>query len=164
MAKLLFYTVYIIPFSLPKIKSQNFLYFFLTIVFGIQYNVIDIIMKGGKTVGNEEILSGLILELRRGSLVMLVLSQLKKPMYGYNLVQNLCEHNMPIEANTLYPLMRRLESQGLLSSEWETSGAKPRKYYSITESGRTVLAKIEHHWHTSVKNINLILEENENEK
>ena len=90
---------------------------------------------------------------------MLVLSQLKKPMYGYNLVKILEEASIPIEGNTLYPLMRRLESQGLLKSEWETDGAKPRKYYMITEDGTVVLEKIKKYWMELSSNISRLLEE-----
>ena len=61
----------------------------------------------------------MVLELRRGTLVMLVLSRLREPAYGYALVKSLADHGIPIEANTLYPLMRRLESQGLLESKWD---------------------------------------------
>ena len=113
---------------------------------------------------HNEIVSGLVLELRRGTLILLVLSQLKKPMYGYNLVKKLQENDISIEANTLYPLMRRLETQGLLKSEWETSEAKPRKYYSITEDGEIVLEKVTAHWKTFSKNIDRLLEDSQNEK
>lgn len=70
----------------------------------------------------DEIVSGLILEFRRGTLIMVVLAQLNKPMYGYSLVKELEGKGISIEGNTLYPLLRRLESQGLLKSEWETGG------------------------------------------
>ncbi len=106
----------------------------------------------------DEIVLGLIMELRRGTLILLVLSQLNQPMYGYNLVKVLEESGIDIEANTLYPLMRRLEAQGLLKSEWETSGAKPRKYYEITQLGQTVLEKVKTHWYNFSKNVNLLLE------
>ncbi len=95
---------------------------------------------------NEEIITGFLQELRRGTIVLAVLSQLKKEMYGYSLVQILGEKGMPVEANTLYPLLRRLESQGLLQSSWETSGAKPRKYYAITEQGKTVYELLMTQW------------------
>lgn len=107
----------------------------------------------------DEVVSGLIQEFRRGTLIMLVLSQLKKPMYGYNLVKILEEASIPIEGNTLYPLMRRLESRGLLKSEWETDGAKPRKYYMITEDGTVVLEKIKKYWMELSSNISRLLEE-----
>ena len=95
---------------------------------------------------NEEIITGFLQELRRGTIVLAVLSQLKTEMYGYSLVQILGEKGMPVEANTLYPLLRRLESQGLLQSSWETSGAKPRKYYAITEQGKTVYELLLTQW------------------
>ena len=76
----------------------------------------------------DEIVSGLILEFRRGTLIMVVLAQLNKPMYGYSLVKELEGKGISIEGNTLYPLLRRLESQGLLKSEWETEATKPKTY------------------------------------
>ena len=108
-------------------------------------------------MNHDEVVARLILEFRRGTLIMLVLSQLKTPMYGYNLVKILEDAGIPIEGNTLYPLMRRLESQGLLKSEWETEGAKPRKYYELTEDGAIVLEKIKEHWLTFSKSINKLL-------
>ena len=67
-------------------------------------------------------LTNLELELRRGTLVLSVLSQLAQPRYGYSLVQGLESKRVSIDPNTLYPLLRRLEKQGLLYSEWETGG------------------------------------------
>ena len=80
-------------------------------------------------------------------------------MYGYNLVKVLEDAEISIEGNTLYPLMRRLESQGLLKSEWETDGAKPRKYYVITEDGTIVFQKITEHWRKFSKSIEKLLSE-----
>lgn len=110
---------------------------------------------------HDEIISGLILELRRGTLILLVLNQLQKPKYGYNLVKELKEHDILIEANTLYPLMRRLESQGLLKSEWDTGEAKPRKYYSITEDGRIVLKRARENWTAFSGKVDSLLEKGE---
>lgn len=109
-------------------------------------------------MNHDEVAAGLIQEFRRGTLIMLVLSQLKEPMYGYNLVKVLEDADIPIEGNTLYPLMRRLESQGLLKSEWETEGAKPRKYYVITEDGRIVFEKVVAHWKKFSGSINNLLD------
>ena len=75
----------------------------------------------------KDLLSSLLLELRRGTQTISVLSQMKEPKYGYALVQSLEEKGVAIDPNTLYPLLRRLQNQGLLESKWETSGAKPRK-------------------------------------
>lgn len=106
----------------------------------------------------DETVSGLILELRRGTLILLVLSQLRKPMYGYSLVKKLNDNQIPIDANTLYPLMRRLEGQGLLMSEWDTGEAKPRKYYRITEDGLQVLEKTKAYYKTFSEYVDLLLE------
>mgnify|MGYP003295356964 FL=1 len=106
----------------------------------------------------EDTVSGLVLELRRGTLILLVLSQLREPMYGYSLVKKLNDHDVPMDANTLYPLMGRLESQGLLASQWDTSEAKPRKYYQITEDGLAVLEKTKAYWKTFSANVDSLLE------
>ncbi len=115
-------------------------------------------------MNTDEIVSGLILELRRGTLILLVLSRLEKPTYGYSLVSELEKGGIPVEANTLYPLMRRLESQGLLKSEWETGGSKPRKYYVLTEDGKEVLERMKTHWNAFSDNVRNILEGNIDEQ
>ena len=79
-----------------------------------------------------DVMASLALELRRGTLVLSVLSQLRESRYGYALVQSLEKQGVEIDPNTLYPLLRRLEKQGLLQSRWETGGSKPRKYYQRT--------------------------------
>ena len=106
----------------------------------------------------EEILSGLILELRRGSIVLAVLSQLQKPMYGYYLVNVMGKSGIAVEVNPLYPLLRRLESQGLLKSEWETSEAKPRKYYVLTEFGSEIYRVLKKHWNETVESMKRLME------
>jgi DNA-binding PadR family transcriptional regulator len=85
-------------------------------------------------------------ELRRGSLTLAVLGCLKEPHYGYALLQTLQSRGIDIEANTLYPLLRRLEGQGLLVSEWDTSESRPRKYYSVSEKGQTVYRELLMEW------------------
>lgn len=107
----------------------------------------------------EEILSGLVLEMRRGVIVLCVLGQLDEPMYGYSLISKLSKSNVAVEANTLYPLLRRLEGQGLLSSTWETSGSKPRKYYVTTELGAEVCRMLKKHWDNTVNGIEVLWEE-----
>lgn len=102
--------------------------------------------------------SGLVQELRRGTLILLVLSQLRQPMYGYSLVKKLNEFDIPMDANTLYPLMRRLEGQGLLKSEWDTTESKPRKYYRTTDEGMEVLEKTTVYWKTFSANVDTLLE------
>ncbi len=104
-----------------------------------------------------ELLSGLLLELRRGTTVLSVLCRLSAPTYGYSLVQDLSGNDIPMEANTLYPLLRRLEKQGLLKSEWETSGAKPRKYYMLTELGQEVYQQLRLEWDKMVTAMNHLM-------
>ena len=108
-------------------------------------------------MGHDDVVSSMVLELRRGTLVMLVLGQLREPAYGYALVKSLADHGIPIEANTLYPLMRRLESQGLLRSEWDNGGSKPRKYYRTTDEGLRVLHDVEAQWHALCGGVNALL-------
>jgi len=106
------------------------------------------------------IVDNLKLELRRGMLVLSVLSQLRTPKYGYSLVELLAAKGMPVEPGTLYPLLRRLESQKLLESTWETSGAKPRKYYTLSAGGRSALDLLAEEWRESTKHmIGLLREE-----
>ena len=86
-------------------------------------------------MSEKDLLQSFITELRRGSLTLAVLGLLKKPHYGYLLLQGMQDKGITIEANTLYPLLRRLESQGLLLSQWDTSESRPRKYYLISDYG-----------------------------
>lgn len=109
-------------------------------------------------------LTGLVLEMRRGVIVLCVLHELRQPVYGYHLVRQLTERGIPVEANTLYPLLRRLEGQGLLKSEWETGGPKPRKYYVATDTGKTVCAALKRHWDTIANGVHTLWEDAEFEK
>ena len=110
-------------------------------------------------MSKNEVISGFLLELRRGTVVLCVLSKLRQPAYGYNLVSDLAKSGVSIEANTLYPLLRRLEAQGLLESAWNTDTAKPRKYYATTDFGRDVLVELKAHWYNAVQGVNNILED-----
>jgi DNA-binding PadR family transcriptional regulator len=105
----------------------------------------------------DDTVSGLKQELRRGTLILLVLSQLRDDMYGYSLVKQLNDHDIPMDANTLYPLLRRLEGQGLLVSRWDTAESKPRKYYKITEDGLAVLEKTTAYWRNFSTNVEELL-------
>ena len=111
----------------------------------------------------QELVSGFLLELRRGTVILCVLAKLKEPTYGYSLISSLAHTGITIEANTLYPLLRRLESQGLLRSEWNTEGAKPRKYYCITDFGSEVLAELTQHWQATVQSLDAVLKEERSE-
>jgi DNA-binding PadR family transcriptional regulator len=93
-----------------------------------------------------EPVQNLINELRRGTLVLTVLSQLDSARYGYSLVQRLSEQGLEIDQGTLYPLLRRLEKQGLLDSEWSLETSRPRRYYVLNETGREALETLVGEW------------------
>src|SRR3954462_10379086 len=91
-------------------------------------------------------LSGHLQELRRGTVVVASLIVLRTPGYGYSLLETLSRAGFEVEANTLYPLLRRLEAQGLLTSEWNTDEARPRKFYRTTEQGDTIAGALSEEW------------------
>lgn len=97
-------------------------------------------------MGDADAFGKLELELRRGVVVLATLSQLRTPRYGYALRQALAEHGMAIEEGTLYPLLRRLETQGVLSSEWKIEDGPPRRYYALNADGRKLLTKLTESW------------------
>ncbi|MEK6687813.1 MAG: PadR family transcriptional regulator [Gemmatimonadota bacterium] len=99
-----------------------------------------------------------LVELRRGVLVLAVLSRLRQRQYGYSLRQALAEGGMPIEEGTLYPLLRRLEGQGLLLSEWDTGTASPRRYYQLSPEGERTFAELADAWRAQAGVINGLLE------
>ena len=94
----------------------------------------------------EERLNALITELRRGTLTLTVLGALKHEHYGYSLLQFLQSRDINLEANTLYPMLRRLEEQGLLASRWDTSANRPRKYYILSKEGYSVYLELLSEW------------------
>lgn len=102
--------------------------------------------------------SKLELELRRGALVLAVLSRLRQAQYGYSLRQALAQRGMPIEEGTLYPLLRRLEGQGLLASEWRIEDGPPRRYYQLNTAGEALLAELTATWNALVGTMAGLLE------
>lgn len=100
-------------------------------------------------------------ELRRGTLVLAVLSRLRTRQYGYSLRQALAEGGMEIEEGTLYPLLRRLESQGLLTSEWDTDAAPPRRYYRLSADGRRTFASLAEAWRSQARVMDALLDDKE---
>lgn len=96
-------------------------------------------------------------ELRRGTQILAVLSLLSSNQYGYSLLQDLTNKNVSIEAGTLYPLLRRLETQGILVSEWDTTESRPRKYYILSDEGSLVYQELKDEWHTIVKEMEQII-------
>lgn len=99
------------------------------------------------------------LELRRGIVVLATLSQLRTLRYGYELRQALADKGMAIEEGTLYPLLRRLETQGLLTSEWKIEDGPPRRYYMLNAEGRKLLKKLTESWQGMNTTMNRLLKE-----
>ena len=92
------------------------------------------------------LLDSLTIELRRGTLTLAVLSQLRTPQYGYSLVQLLEGSGIVIDQSTLYPLLRRLEKQELVTTSWDTSESRPRKYYVLSEYGLEIFSQLKKEW------------------
>ncbi|MBL4954735.1 PadR family transcriptional regulator [Neobacillus sp. OS1-32] len=93
-----------------------------------------------------QLLQSLTTELRRGTLTLAVLSQLRTPQYGYSLVQLLEGSGITIDQSTLYPLLRRLEKQELVTSSWDTSESRPRKYYVLSDYGVEIFLQLKKEW------------------
>ncbi|MEK3886665.1 PadR family transcriptional regulator [Bacillus sp. FSL K6-3431] len=110
------------------------------------------------------LLNSLTIELRRGTLTLAVLSQLRTPQYGYSLVQLLEGSGIAIDQSTLYPLLRRLEKQELVSSSWDTSESRPRKYYVLNDYGLEIFLELKKEWMKNSKELYSLLKgEEDNE-
>jgi len=99
------------------------------------------------------------LELRRGAIVLAVLSQLQTEHYGYSLRKALIEKGLEIDEGTLYPLVRRLEAQGLLVSEWREEGKRNKRFYRISEFGRKTYEQLRGEWSQLNASVNAMMEE-----
>lgn len=88
----------------------------------------------------------LLLELRRGAIVLAVLSQLREEEYGYSLKKLLAERGLDVDEGTLYPLLRRLEAQGLLRSRWRMEDSRPRRYYRLSAQGEKLARDLGGEW------------------
>jgi PadR family transcriptional regulator PadR len=97
------------------------------------------------------------LELRRGSLVLAVLAQLRAEQYGYTLRKTLAEHGMAIDEGTLYPLLRRLETQGLLVSEWREEDNRNKRFYRLSHDGKLILKQLLAEWKSIDSSLNGIM-------
>ncbi len=97
---------------------------------------------------NETQFENLRLELRRGCLTLAVLAQLRQEHYGYTLRKALADHGMVIDESTLYPLLRRLETQGLLTSEWREEEKRNKRFYRLSAEGERIFAQLLAEWKT----------------
>ena len=107
---------------------------------------------------NPEVLENLRLELRRGSLIVAVLAQLGSEQYGYSLRKSLEEHGLTIDEGTLYPLLRRLETQGLLFSEWREHEKRNKRFYRLSPAGEEVLELLLEDWEALSASLQSILQ------
>jgi PadR family transcriptional regulator PadR len=98
-------------------------------------------------------------ELRRGTVVLACLQLLRGAGYGYSLLEQLGDHGFSTDANTLYPLLRRLEKQGYLTSEWNTEEARPRKFYRTSPDGVRLAAALTTEWRSLTTAITSLTEE-----
>jgi PadR family transcriptional regulator PadR len=110
---------------------------------------------------NDSPFENLKLELRRGCLVLAVLAQLRQEHYGYTLRKALTDDGLEIEESTLYPLLRRLETQGLLTSEWREEDKRNKRFYRLSKDGKVVLKQLIEEWRSMGESLNRILEHKE---
>lgn len=107
---------------------------------------------------NLDPVQNILLELRRGILAIVVLSQLEEEQYGYSLLKLVSDQGLVIDQGTLYPLLRRLETQGLLQSDWRIADeARPRRYYVISPRGRAALTQLKSEWTSTVETVQKML-------
>lgn len=107
---------------------------------------------------NPELFESLRLELRRGCLILAVLAHLRTEHYGYTLRKALADHGLNIDEGTLYPLLRRLESQGLLVSEWREENKRNKRFYRLAADGETILVQLLEEWESINSSLNRIIE------
>jgi PadR family transcriptional regulator PadR len=106
---------------------------------------------------DSNLFENLKMELRRGSLILAVLAQLRTEQYGYTLRKALAEHGMAVDEGTLYPLLRRLESQGLLSSEWREEDKRNKRFYVLSADGKQILKQLMAEWKNIDSSLNGIV-------
>src|SRR5687768_1038108 len=108
---------------------------------------------------NSAIFENLRLELRRGCLILAVLARLRGELYGYTLVRALADDGLSIDESTLYPLLRRLESQGLLLSEWREENRRKKRFYRLSPDGEEILRLLLEEWQSMNQSLNRIFQE-----
>lgn len=103
-------------------------------------------MQDSNVIADPDLFESMRLELRRGSLVLAVLARLREERYGYTLRQALAADGLEMEESTLYPLLRRLESQGLLQSEWREEEKRRKRFYRLSPMGEAMLSALADEW------------------
>jgi len=114
---------------------------------------------------SQDLINKFVVELRRGTVELAVMACLQKQaLHGYGLLEVMQDNQINIEANTLYPLLRRLEGQGLLESTWDTSETRPKKIYQVSKQGKEVYKLLLEEYQKISNNIrNLCFKENDHE-
>ncbi len=107
---------------------------------------------------NPELFENLRLELRRGCLSVAVMAQLRVERYGYTLRKSLADAGLDVDEGTLYPLLRRLESQGLLVSEWREENKRNKRFYRLSPDGEAILRQLLDEWQRINGSINKIVQ------
>ena len=107
---------------------------------------------------DNNLFENLRMELRRGSLILAVLAQLHTEQYGYTLRKALAEHGMAVDEGTLYPLLRRLETQGLLASQWREEDKRNKRFYRLSSDGEQILDRLLDEWNNINASVSRILE------
>src|SRR6202451_4286955 len=128
------------PLNLKKSLKKS-----LTI-YTMWYTVYVTYYMANGTAGGPEILENLKMELRRGCLIVAVLGQLRSEQYGYTLRKALADDGLAIDEGTLYPLLRRLETQGLLVRQWREADKRNKRFYRLSPVGESVLASLLEEW------------------
>ena len=114
--------------------------------------------NGNPAQANGELFDSLRLELRRGCLVVAVLASLREEQCGYTLRKSLADDGLAVDEGTLYPLLRRLEGQGLLASEWRLDEKRNKRFYRLTDAGTEILELLLAEWRDIDSSIKAILE------
>lgn len=111
------------------------------------------------TTSQNDLFDSLRMELRRGCLILAVLAQLRVEHYGYTLRKALADEGLAIEESTLYPLLRRLETQGLLKSEWREEEKRNKRFYRLSTAGETILSQLLVEWNGINDSLHRILKD-----
>jgi PadR family transcriptional regulator, regulatory protein PadR len=127
--------------------------------YSVLHTVCDIHRMAHGTPISNDVFDNLRLELRRGCLTLAVLTQLRTERYGYTLRKALADEGLEIDESTLYPLLRRLETQGLLVSQWREEDKRNKRFYRISPSGEQVLEQLLAEWQRINTSLSKILQE-----
>src|ERR1700727_1480707 len=109
--------------------------------------------------GSHDVLENLKMELRRGCLIVAVVAQLRTEQYGYTLRKALADDGLAIDEGTLYPLLRRLETQGLLVSQWREQDKRNKRFYRLSPAGELILTQLLAEWESINASLNKILQQ-----